>query len=372
MTQRENVTLITGAAGFVGFHLARHFHRAGFRVVGADNPERFTPCDIRRTRMENLLQEGITMECGDLSEQNFAEDVFMRWHPRLVLHMAARAGARCQNAAGFTDDNIAALFNVLSAAGKIPPEHFLFASSSSVYGETSPRPFREDASLSMPDNLYAASKLLGEQIAEFCAKCGNFPVTGIRFFNVYGPWGRTDMAPFCFADCLASGQAVKMISKDARRAWLYIDDAVRASVALVKTPPENGFQVVNVAGPELVRTMDVLQTIARLMKQHVRMTHSPAAFPEVTSNPADMALLQSLTGFVPQIKFEQGIKKFLEWHQKTSQVNFNDKCFFAESKMSGNSTRDSAKRRQTSGSAQKEIPVRAEGSLNKLNGAAQQ
>lgn len=307
--------LITGAAGFVGFHLSRHYLRAGFRVIGADNPADFGGTDIRRRRMQLLLREGLEMKEGDLSRQCFAEEIFAS-RPGTVFHLAARAGARCRDVEKFARNNIEAFVNVLAAARARPPAHFLFASSSAVYGENAPRPFCEKFPVSPPRDPYAGSKFLNEQIARFCAAGKCFPVTGIRFFNVYGPWGREEMALFHFADCLMRGRKATVITGDAMRSWLYIDDAVSACAALAQRPPDDWCRIVNVAGPRLVRTIDALSIVAHKMRKAPRAVHKPPEFPELTSNPADLRLLKSIAGETPQTDFEDGVEKFLEWHRR--------------------------------------------------------
>lgn len=307
--------LITGAAGFIGFHLARHYHRAGMRVAGVD---RMRPQNrMCRARLSELRLENIGVELGDLAESGTAAEIFARHKPGLVFHMAAHAGVRCGDREKFDRDNVLASANMLAAARRFPPAHFLFASSGSVYGEHSPRPFCEDADICMPENIYAASKYAGEMLARYWARSGNFPATCVRFFNVYGPWGRPDMMPFRFADALAEDGEVSVISGEARRAWLYIGDAVCACAALARAAPAAGeTRIVNVAGPELVRTADALSLIAKLMDKKPRAVFNPPAEPEITSNPADLRLLKSLAGDVPRTPFCAGIKKFLTWRAK--------------------------------------------------------
>ena len=313
ITPAPVAVLITGAAGFIGFHLARRYLRAGVRVVGADNPADFGDADIRRRRMELLLGDGLDMREGDLSRQDFVERLFVP-RPDAVFHLAARAGARCRDAGKFSKDNIEAFVNVLAAARARPPAHFLFASSSAVYGDGAPRPFCENHPIAPTGRPYADSKWLNENIARFWARAEEFPVTGIRFFNVYGPWGREDMALFRFADCLARGRHVPVITGDAMRSWLYVEDAVSTCIALAQRPPDNQYRAVNVAGPRLVRTLDALEIVARKMGKRPRIVQTPPECPETMSNPADLTFLESLTGGVPRTDFEDGIDKFLEWH----------------------------------------------------------
>lgn len=310
----KSIVVITGAAGFVGFHLSLHYQRAGFEVIGIDHPKSFDELDIRHQRMAVLNSMGIAVKTGDLSRQSFVEGCFAGVHPHLIFHLAAYADARSTDAIRFRNDNMLSFINVLSAVQHMPPAHLLFASSSSVYGEHSPRPFSENTSLSRPENnLYGASKLMNEEVSHYWADA--FPITGLRFFNVYGPWGRTQMAPFYFTDCLAQNKKINMITRNAQRTWLYIDDAVDVCVKLASMPPElNEMRVINIAGPELITTSDLLDTIAGLMNQTPDLVDCPPKIPEVTSNPADTSLLKSLIGYTPQITFAEGIQKFLAWY----------------------------------------------------------
>ena len=320
---------ITGAAGFIGFNLARHYRRQGYTVIGVDNPAYFLTHDISSRRADILQSEGVIMEKGDLSQDCFVDEVFFRHCPHIVFHLAAHTGVRCQNIERFNKDNIDGFINMLSAAQKSPPAHFLFASSSSVYGENAPRPFNENYSPPTPSSLYAKSKLTGEQVAGIFAIGNDFLITVIRFFNVYGPWGRPDMAPFYFTDCLTHEREIKVITGNAKRSWLYIDDAVDACVKLARTSRKANHApcIVNVAGPELVQTDDLLAEIAQRLNKTPNIVRCPPKFPEITSNPADLNFLKSLIGCVPETTFLDGIEKFLAWyhHEKISLINREEK-----------------------------------------------
>ena len=311
----KNIVVITGAAGFVGFHLLQHYHCAGFAVMGIDYPKSFNEFDIRHKRMAVLNSMGIQVKEGDLSRQDFVESCFAGIQPHLIFHLAAYADARSTDAIRFRNDNMLSFINVLSAVQHTPPAHFLFASSSAVYGEHSPRPFSESTPLSKPENsLYGASKLMNEEVSHYWAD--TFPVTGLRFFNIYGPWGRTQMAPFYFVDCLAQSRKINMITRHAQRTWLYIDDAVDVCVKLADRPPRlNEARFINIAGPDLVTTSELLDIIANLMNQTPDLVDCPPEIPEVSSNPADTSLLQSIIGYTPQITFVEGIRKFLAWYE---------------------------------------------------------
>lgn len=313
-------TIITGAAGFVGFHLAQRFHEAGCDVVCVDRADRFKGEDIRNKRIALLQREGYRMVFGDLASIDFVKILFSAELPGLVLHMAAQTNARGADWSVFERDNVQAVDNLLAAAEKYRPSHFVFASSSSVYGEDAPRPFREDLPLTEAETPYEKTKQQGETAIKRAAKEWGLAATIMRFFNVYGPWGRTDMAPYIFADRLANDLPVTLYNGDTERAWLYIDDAVKACFDLASLPPGAGEtpRVVNVAGPELVKTLDLLHTIAKKINKTPKIQHEVAAVREITSNPGDVERLRTLTNSIPQTSFEQGISKFLAWHKEQS------------------------------------------------------
>lgn len=310
---------ITGIAGFVGFHLARHCLRLGWKVAGADSLSPYYSPHLKVARLRELERDGrpdIAIE--DLALPGTAARLLSGFGPDVVFHLAARPGARETDATALERDNIAAFSEMLSAIGSVPGiTHFLFASSSSVYGGSASHPLREDAVLK-PLGPYGISKATNESSAKANAKAGGPPATALRFFNVYGPWGRPDMAMFRFAEALSKDRPVTLNNGgQSARALLYVDDAVRACVRLAGMPPgdsENRFRPVNIAGPALVRTRDVLSTIARWAKKAPRVVCEEAREPAAIS--ADLSRLHSLTGEVPQTTFRDGVVRFLRWHRE--------------------------------------------------------
>lgn len=309
---------ITGIAGFVGFHLARLCLERGWEVAGVDSLSPYYSPSLKRARLGELARSGcsgVTVE--DLAQPGTAARRFTAFAPDTVFHLAAQPGARVTDVAAVERDNIRAFDEVLSAVNANPGvSHFLFASSSSVYSGTKSRPFREDAALA-PVGLYATSKAANESRAASSAQSGGPPTTALRLFSVYGPWGRPDMAVFKFADALASDQPVTLHNGgQSMRTMLFVDDAVRACAALADVPPdesENRFRAVNIAGPEPVRTADILNTIALSTGKTPRVVC--AEIEEPTANPADLSRLRTLTGEVPQTPFADGVHTFLRWHQ---------------------------------------------------------
>lgn len=315
MMSQNSCVLITGAAGFIGFHLARRFHQAGYQVICADKA--VPTHDIGRVRFQRLGADGMTTAAGDLSDASFTDELFSRWRPAYVLHMAAHTNARSNDEQLTEKDNLTALKNVLRAAAHFPPRHFIFASTSSVYGENAPRPFREDTPLQPVDTLYGESKRVGETWVGEYAAAGKFSSTIIRFFNVYGPWGRPDMAPLLFTDCIARDLPVPLLRADTYRAWLFIKDAVDACFSLTELVPAAGSppRIVNVAGPDLILTETIIEIIATLMEKTPRINDIPSP-PEVSSNPADVSYLRTLIGFAPQTTFPDGMRQLVHWYRE--------------------------------------------------------
>lgn len=314
---------ITGIAGFVGSHLARRCLGHGWEVAGVDRLSPYYSPDLKRARLRELERHGrprVFIE--DLAQPGVAARLFAAFAPDIVFHLAALPGTRVTDSAAVERDNIVAFDEVLSATRAIPGvSHLLFASSSSVYGGAASQPLREDAVLE-PLSPYAASKATNESRAALCAQDGGPPTTALRFFNVYGPWGRPDMAMFRFADNLAKDQPVTLNNGgQSARALLYVGDLTRVCMELADMPPgesENRFRPVNVAGPELVRTEDVLHAIAhrtgktpRIVCEEVR---EPAAIP------ADLSRLRSLGIEVPRTSFVAGLNAFLRWHREWSKT----------------------------------------------------
>ena len=309
--------LVTGAAGFIGFHLSRHYLLRGSQVIATDNPAYLTEDEsgIGLLRQSILKQQGVIWEDADLSAADSALRILRRYKPTLVFHLAAHTSIRSMQPERYQIDNIDSSWRVLRAAESAPPAHLLFASSSSVYGEHSPRPFSENSWPLFPANPYGRSKLICEKLA---GRGWSFPITGIRLFNVYGPWGRTNMAPFRFTERLCQNQTVEVFSGDAQRSWLYIDDAIKACTKLALTPPDHleAVRAVNVAGPHLVKTWDLLYAIAALLDKHPQVVIRAPKEPEITSNPACLKRLERLTGYVPTTELDAGLARFVDWYQR--------------------------------------------------------
>jgi UDP-glucuronate 4-epimerase len=313
--------LITGAAGFVGFHVATELLRAGHRVVGLDSLNDYYDVSLKEARLAQLCAHAqFTFLRHDLAAPGSADFIAAR-EPDVLIHLAAQPGVRysIENPQAYADSNLQGFLNVLEGARRCRPQHLLYASSSSVYGSTTPVPFAEEACANQPDSFYAATKLANEAMAYSYAQLYGLPATALRFFTVYGPWGRPDMALYKFALALQAGKAIPVFGDGSmRRDFTYVADAARA-VALLSALPPSGtppHRVVNVGNRE---PQSVLALIT-LLEEHLGIPANKQFLPvppgDVPVTYADTAKLQELTGFVPATPLEQGVAEFAAWFRR--------------------------------------------------------
>ncbi|MEF2073704.1 NAD-dependent epimerase/dehydratase family protein [Consotaella aegiceratis] len=328
--------LVTGTAGFIGFHLARRLIEDGHAVVGFDA---LTPYyDVRLKQARHAILErsdAFRAHVGRLEDmaalQRAADDA----DPDVVVHLAGQAGVRysLEEPRSYADSNLIGSFNVLELARALKPKHLLMASTSSVYGANETKPFREIDKADEPLSLYAATKKAMEAMAHSYAHLYAIPTTCFRFFTVYGPWGRPDMALFKFVDAIEKGQPIEVYGKGRmRRDFTYVDDLVEAIVRLVDCVPQQGrpvetdgaadtlspiapWRVVNIGGGEPVDLMAFIEAVeAALGKsaEHIMLPMQPGDVP-VTY--ADHHLLEALTGCRPATDVRSGVRRFVDWYQ---------------------------------------------------------
>ncbi len=325
--------LLTGSAGFIGFHLARRLLREGFHVVGIDNMNAYYDVALKEARHAILAAEPrFESHVMDLADAAGLSALVARHKPRLVLHLAAQAGVRhAQKAPGdYVSSNITGSFHLLEACRAHPPAHLMLASTSSVYGASTALPFREDNPADTALNIYAASKRAMEVMAHSYAHLHGLPVTVFRFFTVYGPWGRPDMALFKFTQNILKGEPIAIHNHgDMARDFTFVDDLVEAIRRLADRPPVAGapigpldslspgapYRVVNIGLGQPVQLLDFVAAIeACLGRTAIRELRpiQPGELPRTNANPA---LLQALTGFLPATPIAQGIAAFVDWYR---------------------------------------------------------
>jgi UDP-glucuronate 4-epimerase len=327
--------LITGAAGFIGFHTARRYLEAGHTVIGFDAFTEYYDPELKRRREEVLSgYSQFTSIHGELENFELLSGVIAAERPELVIHLAAQAGVRysIDNPRAYLSANVQGTFNLLEALRHHPPRHLLLASTSSVYGGNTVFPFAETSRTAFPVSLYAATKSATEAISHSYAHLFEIPTTCFRFFTVYGPWGRPDMAMFKFVDRIRRGEAIDVYGNgEMSRDFTYIDDLVEGIVRLGDVVPTAGdfaaaagvadsvspvaaWRVVNIAGGQPIPLMRFISAIEASLGTEARKRMLPMQAGDVVDTFASPELLTALTGFVPATPIEQGVQAFVDWY----------------------------------------------------------
>lgn len=323
--------LVTGSAGFIGFHLCRRLLGEGHEVVGLDAVTPYYDVRLKEARLDQLRASPQFRELrGRIEDAGLVTEAFSG-APEIVVHLAAQAGVRYSltNPHEYAETNVAGTLVMLEAARRQPPKHVLIASSSSVYG-MSDRPCRETDNTDRPASLYAATKKATEAMSHSYAHLFGIPVTCLRFFTVYGPWGRPDMAPIRFAEAIHAGRALDIYGEGRmKRDFTYVEDVVDAVMRLVPVTPVMGqpvgpndtlspvgpWRVVNIAGGRPVQLMHFVSTMEAAMGREAQKTMLPMQPGDVVETAADTSLLEALVGTIPETPVEAGLKAFAEWFQ---------------------------------------------------------
>jgi UDP-glucuronate 4-epimerase len=327
--------LITGTAGFIGFHLATRLLAEGHEVQGVDGMTPYYDVELKKKRHTLLAQSNrFTAHLLMLQDEARLASVYRAAKPDIVVHLAAQAGVRysLENPRAYVDSNLVGTFNLLELMRREPPKHFLFGSTSSVYGANDKMPFVETDRTDFPITLYAATKKSGELMAHSYAHLFNIPTTAIRFFTVYGPWGRPDMALFKFVDAILHDRPIEVYGEGRMsRDFTYIDDLVEAIVRLVSVVPsrENAsetddldsrspaapFRVVNIGRGRPVPLLDFIAAIEAKLGKTAKRELLPMQPGDVTDTFASADLLQRLTGYRPATPVEEGVAAFVDWYR---------------------------------------------------------
>lgn len=321
----NKVILITGAAGFIGFHLSKQLLEKGVKIIGYDNINEYYDVRLKYSRLDILNQyENFTFIKGDLTDKNKVNDLFETYKPEIVVNLAAQAGVRysIENPQAYMDSNIIGFFNILEACRHYTVEHLVYASSSSVYGANKTIPFSTDDKVDNPVSLYAATKKSNELMAYCYSKLYSIPSTGLRFFTVYGPYGRPDMAYFSFTDRIMSGKSIKIFNNgDMHRDFTYIDDIVEGIERLLCNPPkedENNVQhkVYNIGNNKPEKLMDFIQTLENCLGITAKKEYYPMQPGDVYQTYADVTDLMEDFDFKPDTPIEEGLSKFVKWYKE--------------------------------------------------------
>jgi UDP-glucuronate 4-epimerase len=330
--------LITGTAGFIGFHLARRLLAEGHDVVGVDGMTPYYDVSLKRARHEILSRSNHFVEYVEMLENMPALEKIAEKHPvDVIVHLAAQAGVRysLENPRAYVDANLVGTFNVMEIARAQAPKHFLFASTSSVYGANKDMPFSERERADHPLTLYAATKKSTEDMAHSYAHLWKIPTTAFRFFTVYGPWGRPDMALFKFVRAALAGEPIDVYGHGKmQRDFTYIDDLVESIVRLVDCPPQEGapvaefdslspaapYRVVNIGGGAPVGLEQFIDEMEAKLNVPVKRNYIEMQKGDVPATYASADLLEKLTGYRPTTSVREGIGAFVDWYREQYSV----------------------------------------------------
>ena len=328
--------LVTGSAGFIGFHLSQHLLREGFAVVGFDGMTDYYDVRIKERRHQMLLQsEHFSAHVGMLEDFDELHALAMAEEPDVIVHLAAQAGVRysLENPRAYIDANIVGTFNVMECARELAVDHLLMASTSSVYGANVDMPFNELERVETPMTLYAATKKANESMAHSYAHLWNLPTTMFRFFTVYGPWGRPDMALFKFTKGILNGETIDIYnSGEMYRDFTYVADlvhAIRLLIDAVPVRPESRddivegdslspvapFRVVNIGNSEKVKLLDFIEAVEAACGVEAKRNYMEMQKGDVPSTWANADLLKRLTGYKPDTGFREGVNAFVAWYR---------------------------------------------------------
>ncbi len=324
--------LITGVAGFIGFHVARRLLARGERVAGFDALTDYYDPALKAARLGLLEQmPGFAFTKGRLEDEPGVRDLVSSTRPEVVIHLAAQAGVRYALEApqSYVQSNVTGTANLLEALRAMPPKHLLFASTSSVYGGNRDMPFHEDDRTDFPVSLYAATKKAGEAMCHSYAHLFGIPTTALRFFTVYGPWGRPDMALFKFVRSILADEPIDIYGHGAmRRDFTYIDDLADTLISVIDHPPSAGaassrdslspvapFRTLNIGGGQPVALMDFVAAIEASLGRTARKTFLPMQPGDVVETSASPELLETLLGTRPQTTIGSGVAEFVNWYR---------------------------------------------------------
>jgi len=319
----SGTVLVTGAAGFIGAQVAATLLARGERVIGLDNLNDYYDPRLKQARLDRLApSRAFSFERIELADQAAVRGVFERNDIKRVIHLAAQAGVRYSltNPHAYIDSNITGFINLLEAVRVRPVEHFVYASSSSVYGANTKLPFAVEDRVDHPVSLYAATKRANELMGFVYARTFGIPLTGLRFFTVYGPWGRPDMAAMIFIRAILAGQPIDVFNHgDMQRDFTYIDDIVSGVVSIVDRvpPPQDGVQhrVYNIGNHHAEPLMRFIDLLCRALGRKAQMNMLPMQPGDVQATYADISAIQRDYGWQPTTSIDVGLPRLVEWYR---------------------------------------------------------
>ena len=332
------IVLVTGAAGFIGFHLARKLINNGIDVIGFDNLNNYYDVKLKKDRIKILKNDAIKLKTkfyffkGNLSYYNDLKIIFEKYRPNIIINLAAQAGVRfsIENPSSYIESNLVGFNNILECCRHYPINHLIYASSSSVYGGNTLLPFSEKHSVDHPISLYAATKKSNELMAHSYSHLFNIPTTGLRFFTVYGPWGRPDMALYLFTKAILSNKPIKVFNHGKMiRDFTYIDDIIESIFLLMNIYPEKNnnfdtnkpdpsgswapYRILNIGNSEPIPLMKYINEIELSLDKKALIEYQDMQPGDVAITSADTSLLENLINYKPTTSVKKGVKIFVQW-----------------------------------------------------------
>lgn len=335
------IVLITGAAGFIGFHLSQKLLKNNYKIIGIDNLNEYYDSNLKKDRLEILERyNNFNFIKLNLEDKNKIDEIFREYRPTHVINLAAQAGVRysIENPYAYVDSNIIGFMNILEACRNYPVEHLVYASSSSVYGGNKVVPFSTNHNVDHPVSLYAATKKSNELMAHTYSHLYGIPTTGLRFFTVYGPYGRPDMAYFSFTKDILEGKEIKVFNNgDMERDFTYIDDIVEGMVKLIdKVPVYNEswnesiddlstsfapYKIYNIGNNSPVKLMRFINALEIALGKKAKKIYMDMQLGDVVRTYADVSDLERDIKFKPSKSIEEGIFEFVNWYKMYYGIN---------------------------------------------------
>ncbi|WP_202809052.1 NAD-dependent epimerase [Staphylococcus equorum] len=327
------IVLITGTAGFIGSHLAKNLIKQGHKVIGIDNINDYYDVRIKEDRLKSIGTSNFTFYKINLEDELEMDKIFKNEKPQVVINLAAQAGVRysLENPKAYIDSNIVGFTNILECSRHHKVEHLIYASSSSVYGANTSKPFSTSDNIDHPLSLYAATKKSNELMAHTYSHLYNIPTTGLRFFTVYGPWGRPDMALFKFTKAIVKDEEIDVYNYgNMMRDFTYVDDIVEAISRLVKKPAEPNpewsgknpdpsssyapYKIYNIGNNSPVRLMEFVEAIENKLGKKAKKNYMDLQPGDVPETYADVDDLYKNINFKPETTIQDGVNKFIDWY----------------------------------------------------------
>lgn len=333
--------LVTGAAGFIGFHLCKRLINNGNLVIGIDNLNSYYDIRLKNDRLKllheyaNIKNKNFIFEKIDIQNETSLENLFKKHKPLKVIHLAAQAGVRysLENPKAYINSNIIGFQNIIDCCKEFEIKNFIYASSSSVYGGNTKIPFSEDDPVNHPCSLYAATKRSNELIAHTYSHLYQLPATGLRFFTVYGPWGRPDMAPMIFANSIIKNKIIKIFNQgDMSRDFTYIEDVINSLIKIIDKPatsdssfdkenptPSSSWaphRIFNVGNSQRISLLDFVESLEEQIGKKANKQFLEMQPGDVKDTLSDTKKIEIWTDFKPKTPLKKGIKEFIDWYLK--------------------------------------------------------